>query len=214
MKLRPFLVLLLFVASAGILVWLYYTATGKPKPAHESVWTETLADLDACCRRKHVKSAQYEHFAAIADREQRRDAARLFRAMALSERLQENYCAGAIVRLGGNYTPPKRIIVFRGTTENNRARSIDYERRTMDERHGAEIDRAMQLGNRYAARMLIWAAANDLRHVAFMEHCHCTQADSCVYLVCPSCGHLYEATRCDFYCPSCLTSGRKFVRFE
>ncbi len=214
MKLRPFLVLLLFVASAGILVWLYYTATGQPKHAHEPVWAETLADLDACCRRKHVKSAQYEHFAGIADTEQRRDAARLFRAMALSERLQENYCAGAIVRLGGNYTPPERIIVFRGTTDNNLVRSIDYERRTMDERHGAEIDRAMQTGNRYAARMLIWAAANDRRHIIFMEQCHCTHTDSCAYLVCPSCGHIYEATCCDFYCPSCLTSGQKFVRFE
>lgn len=96
MKLRLGLILLLFAASAGILAWMYYAATREPRSPKGSPWAETLADLDACCRRKHVKSVQYDHFAGIAADEERHTAERLFRAMAFSERLQENNCATAI----------------------------------------------------------------------------------------------------------------------
>jgi len=89
MKLRLGLILLLFAASAGILAWMYYAATREPRSPKGSPWAETLADLDACCRRKHVKSVQYDHFAGIAADEERHTAERLFRAMAFSERLQE-----------------------------------------------------------------------------------------------------------------------------
>lgn len=111
MKLRLGLILLLFAASAGILVWMYYAATREPRSPKGSPWAETLADLDACCRRKHVKSVQYDHFAGIAADEKRHTAERLFRAMAFSERLQENNCATAILHLGGHYTPPGKIII-------------------------------------------------------------------------------------------------------
>ena len=140
-------------------------------------WAETLADLDACCRRKHVKSVQYDNFAAIAAGESRPDAERLFRAMAFSERLQEHNCAQAILRLGGSYTPPVRIVLFGGTTDDNLERSIGYERRNLGERHGAEIGRALRKGNRYAARMLIRASAADLRNAALMERCRSAGSD-------------------------------------
>ena len=143
MKLRLVLILLLFAASAGNLVWLYCATARTPR-----VWAVTLADLDACCRRKHVKSVQYDNFAAIAAGESRPDAERLFRAMAFSERLQEHNCAQAILRLGGSYTPPVRIVQFGGTTDDNLERSIGYERRNLGERHGTEIGRAMRKGNR------------------------------------------------------------------
>ena len=97
MKLRLGLILLLFAASAGILAWMYYAATREPRSPKGSPWAETLADLDACCRRKHVKSVQYDHFAGIAADEERHTAERLFRAMAFSERLQENNCATASI---------------------------------------------------------------------------------------------------------------------
>lgn len=214
MKLRPILILLLFLVAAGVLVWLYATATRERNEPGASPWAETLTDLDACCRRKHVKSVQYDHFATIAADEKLHAAERLFRAMALSERLQENNCANVIVRLGGHYTPPSKVVVFRGTTKSNLARSIDYERRMIAVRHGQEIDRAMENGNRYAARALVWAAAGNLRHVVLMEQCSENENNDTVYLVCPSCGNLYDAYYSDPYCPLCLTSGHKFVRFE
>lgn len=218
MKLRPFLILLLFVVSAGILVWIYHTARHAPKETKASPWAETMSDLDACCRRKHVKSVQYEHFADIAEDESRPNTAQLFRAMALSERLQEHNCAEAITRLGGSYLPPVRVVVFRSTTEDNLRRSIDYERQTLRNRHGEEIDRAMNKGNRYAARALAWAAAGDLRHQALMEYTLYVfdhpDAQSPGYCVCPTCGNIYTENYLDPYCPFCLTAGREFIRFE
>lgn len=213
MKLRPILVLLLFVVSAGVLVWLYYAATREPASGRTAPWTETIADLDACSRRKHVKSIQYDHFAAIADEEDRPETARLFRAMAASERLQGNNCINALTRLGGHYSPPEKVVIFRGTTDSNLARSIDFERRTIGERHGAEIGRALERGNRYAARVLIWAAAGDMRHILLMERCR-DKASGDEYAVCPVCGNLYDTTYSDPYCPHCLTAGPDFIRFR
>ena len=217
MKLRLGLILLLFVASAGILVWLYYAATREPRSPKGSPWAETLADLDACCRRKHVKSAQYDNFAAIAAGESRPDAERLFRAMAFSERLQEHNCAQAILRLGGSYTPPVRIVLFGGTTDDNLERSIGYERRNLGERHGTEIGRALRKGNRYAARMLTWAAAGDMRNIVLMGHYRQEDRnapDTGRFAVCPNCGSLYTSEYVDCYCPACLTGSDRFVKFE
>ena len=160
---------------------------------------------------------QYDNFAAIAAGESRPDAERLFRAMAFSERLQEHNCAQAILRLGGSYTPPVRIVLFGGTTDDNLERSIGYERRNLGERHGTEIGRALRKGNRYAARMLIRASAADLRNAALMERCRSAGSDgpdSCRFFVCPECGNIYAAEHLDYYCPICLTGRERFVRFE
>ena len=169
MKVRPLLILLLFVVSTGILVWIYFAALRGQRAPHRRQWTETLADLDACCRQKHIKSKQYDHFAETARAEQRPGAEQLFRAMAFSARLHEYNCANAIVRLGGRYTPPEKVTVFRGTTDQNLQRSIDYERRTPDALHAGEIDRALAAGNRYAARVLIWSKAGDVRHLSLIH---------------------------------------------
>ena len=112
MKVRPLLILLLFVVSTGILVWIYFAALRGQRAPHRRQWTETLADLDACCRQKHIKSKQYDHFAETARAEQRPGAEHLFRAMAFSARLHEYNCANAIVRLGGRYTPPEKVTVL------------------------------------------------------------------------------------------------------
>ena len=217
MKLRLGLILLLFAASAGILVWMYYAATREPRSPKGSPWAETLADLDACCRRKHVKSVQYDHFAGIAADEKRHTAERLFRAMAFSERLQENNCATAILHLGGHYTPPGKIIIFGGTTDGNLERSVAYERQAHAGRSGADIRRAMERGNRYAARILTWASAGDMRNIALLERCRQegrNAPDTGRFAVCPNCGSLYPSEYADWYCPACLTEGKRFVLFE
>lgn len=171
MKGRPLLVLLLFAASAVILAGMYYAATREGTTTRQDKWAGVLSDLDACSRRKHVKSAQYDHFAGIARQEREHDAERLFRAMAHAERLQEYNCANAIVRLGGRYAPPERVTVFHGTTDDNLRRSIDFARRPPEGLHADDIERALQSGNRYAARVLIWARSGDMRHLALMETC-------------------------------------------
>lgn len=216
MKLRPLIILLLFIVSTAVLIWIYYAATHPSHSGSEETWRETIADLDACCRRKHVKSMQYDHFAHIADEEHQAQAARLFRALALSARLQEQNGANAIVRLGGRYLPPAKVIVFRGTTDGNLERSIAYELRTTHEYKCGEIDRAIGRENRYAARLLIWASSVDMRHATLMHLCRTPQQSTSDwhYLVCPQCGNIFTSTYCEPYCPLCLTPNRRFVRFE
>ena len=217
MKGRPLLVLLLFAASAVILAGMYYAATREGTTTRQDKWAGVLSDLDACSRRKHVKSAQYDHFAGIARQEREHDAERLFRAMAFSERLQENNCATAILHLGGHYTPPGKIIIFGGTTDGNLERSVAYERQAHAGRSGADIRRAMERGNRYAARILTWASAGDMRNIALLERCQQkgrNAPDTGRFAVCPNCGNLYPSEYSDWYCPACLTEGKRFVLFE
>lgn len=216
MKIRPLLVLLLFVVSAVVLVWIYYEgASREPRPSKKTVWRDTIQDLDACCRRKHLKSSRYDHFASVAEEERRQAAARLFRAIALADRLYEQNCAEAIVRLGGKYDPPAPQTLFHGTTDDNLRRSIADERRSLQEMNGSDAGRAMTQGNRYAARMLIRASAGDRRHAAFMVRTLAHPEDTTSrYAVCPTCGNLYRTASCDAYCPICLTESGKFIRIE
>lgn len=217
MSKRPVIILLLFVAAICVLAGFYFSAANRARPRpREKTDMEILGDLDACCRRKHVKAAQYDHFARVAAAEHRIREASLFRAMAFAERLQECNCATVIVRLGGSYRPPTRVRVFREQTRRNLERSIDYNRRILKEGRGMEIDRARARGNRLAAEVLIRASAADVRHIVLMERCldRCGHAASRGYLVCPTCGNLASRGSSDFYCPCCLTDGRRFIHIE
>ncbi len=219
MKLRPLLILMLFVLSAGVLVWMYYAATRDSAPHDgKSETSHTITVLDSYCRRMHAKSVQYDHFADIATEEQHPGVARLFRAMAHSERLHEHNCASAIVRLGGRYTPPAKVVAFRGTTDSNLERSIAHNRRVLQEEYRPLIDQILGSNNRYAGRALIWAAAGELRQVILMElareELSTAAADVRGYLVCPVCGNLYGTDNSDHFCPFCLADSHSFIRFE
>lgn len=219
MKIRPLFILILFVLSTAVLGWIVYTATRRPEahPPHDPQRDEILADLDACCRRKHAKSMQYEYFAEIASLEHHEPAARLFRAMALSERVHEALCAEAIGRLGGHYEPPVRVMVFRSTTDGNLERSIRCERQSLADRCGREVQRALTSGNRYAAQVLARADAGDLQHVVLMEqHRHPVPPEDsvCRYAVCPACGNLLCIEHEPEYCPFCLTEQTRFILFR
>lgn len=214
MKVRPILILLLLIGSVGVVGWMYYAVTRPAMKLHIRRDEAVLADLDRCCRRKHAKSVQYEHFARIADEEHRHATADLFRAMAHSERVQEQYCAGVIGKLGGRYTPPQRIILFRGATNGNVERSTRLESDAADSLHRAQIGAHLKAGNRLAARALIWAAANDLRHRLLLERCSAWEQHPPRYFaVCPACGNTYAASALDSFCPHCLTDGHRFIRF-
>ncbi len=216
MRLRPFLILLFFAVFAGILAWVFIASTRAPKSKAQSPWLETRNDLHACGREKHVQAVQYERFANIASVEHRPEVERLFRAIAYSKQVQERNCAMAVGRLGGSYTPPTKVVVFEGRTDDNLARSITYEQQLLHERRPSEIGRAMGRGNRYAARVLIWTSAADMRQVMLMERCRDRAATGkeSTYCVCPGCANLYEEGYDDAYCPHCLTGSVRFIRIE
>lgn len=218
MKKRPIVVLLLFVAATATLVWVYFASPDRPRRPKSPSWGDTIDDLTACCRRKHIKATQYDHFSAIAEREQRPDIARAFRAMAVSGRIQECICAETIVRLGGRYTPARRVSVFAGPTDDNLARSLAFELQSLQARRGTEIDHALHDGNRHAARMLIWASAGDRQHILLIERLlapapPARQSDG-YYWICPTCGGLTSSRLPNYYCPHCQTDGRRFIRVE
>ncbi len=214
MKVRPFFVLLIFVLSVGVMVWIYYAATRpSDRTPADAARAETLRDLESCCRRKHVRAAQYEHFAGVASAEHRDAQARLFRAMALAERVHEGNCAEVMVRLGGAYAPPSRVILFRGTTDSNLSRAILQARQLLAEEaeESEVVRRTLRQGNRYAARMLAQAASGDRMQLLCMERC--TADPELRYAVCPVCGALTQLTYRPVVCPFCLTDSKRFVLF-
>ena len=67
------------------------------------------------------------------------------------------------------------------------------------------------------AGFMTWAAAGDMRNIVLMGHCRQEDRnapDTGRFAVCPNCGNLYPSEYADWYCPACLTEGKRFVLFE
>lgn len=212
MRVRPILLLLLLAGSIIVVGWLYYAVTRPAMQVRETSSDAVIAELMRCCREKHSHAVRYEHFARTAEEEQQAGSAILFRALALSERVQERQVADAIVKLGGEYQPPKRIVLFRGTTHDNLHQSHRHKSRSNDSLHHAQITRQLRRGNRLAARVLIWSAAADRRQAALVAAQLHEPQQRAGYLICPLCGNLYPEAAADPYCPHCLTDSRRFIR--
>ena len=217
MKLRPLVLLIFGCGALAVLCWLYYGVARPRLVLAAAPSAEVLDDLSEGCHRKRVQAVQYDYYAGIADSEGECCAAELFRALALSARVQERFGADLIGRLGGRYRPPQRILIFRSTTAGNLHRSLLHEQHEDDSLRCSRIDYHLRCGNHRCAEVLIRFAAADLRCRMLLEHCCQTpEAGRNVlhYAVCPHCGNLYETIACDRYCPHCLTDGRRFIRFE
>lgn len=216
MKRQPILIFLLFAAAAGTLVWVYL--------ARRHAAAGPGAGLDRDTRRPGgllpAQAHQGDAIRSLCRNRRPGTASRHRPGVPRDGRLGAG--AGEQLRRGnrtaGRQLPsPGRVSVFVGVTDGNLERSLNYERRSLRERHGTEIDRALRRGNRYAARVLIWASAGDRRHVVMMEWCRSSPGAvgrNDAYLVCPTCGNLYSSRYRDFYCPCCQTDGRRFIRVE
>lgn len=217
MRLRLLFIFCVLIAAAA-LGWVFsYSANdaGAPKT---SIWAENIEDLEACCRIKNAKAALYDAYAATARAENCTNAMCMFQALAASERVHEANCAEALRLLGGQYTPSlRRETDTAGTTSQHVKRAIAVERRLHEQEEGAMIRRAMEKHNRYAARILIWTAGSDLKHLILLEH-YAGNAGSFApgrgYAVCPTCGNTFDTAYCDPYCPYCLTADEQFTLFR
>lgn len=212
MKTRPLLLLVLLAGVIILLGWLY-TAVMRPAMA---VPTEQRAqmveDLNACCRLKHGRAAQLDHYARIADEEQATQTARLFRAIAHAERVQERHCAELIRRAGGSYHPPHRLIILRNSTPGNLAAAA--KAMTIDSTTLKRIAYHLHGGNRLAARALVWAVSGEIGHRKRLEEAlYHRDLPTRGYRVCPTCGLVCEVEHTHPYCPQCLTEGRMMVSF-
>lgn len=211
MKMRRIYLLPLLLVSGALLP----AAMRRDRNITATPWEATIADLNEYGRRTHVRAIQYRHFARAAVEEHRPDAARLFRALAHAETIHENNCAQAIRRLGGSYSPPVRIVLLRSATRDNVRHSLDNAPGIRLD-GGDRIVRALEAGNRYTARMLIWCAGSELRQQELLERCDrlWEHPDTTTYLVCPTCGNVWRRGANDSYCPFCLTSERRFLHFD
>lgn len=213
MKTRPILLLLFLAGLVGILSWSYYAVTRPALEHRQASIDRFVADLDSCCRRKHIRAVQHDLYASVADEEQQKTAAALFRAIARSERAQEFYCAGIIGRLGGEYHPPRQVILLRGTTGSNLLRSSERQDSTELSEEYRRIDYHLSHGNRMVARVLIWAAAAERqqRLLATRLLREPARFEKQRFVVCPLCGNLYISGHEDPFCPHCLTDARRFI---
>ena len=216
MRLRLLFIFCVLIAAAA-LGWVFSYASHDQGAPKTSIWAENIEDLEECCRIKSAKASLYDAYAATARREKRSNAMCLFQALAASERIHEANCAEALRLLGGQYTPSlRRQADTTGTTAEHVARAIAVERRLHDEQEGAMIRRAMEKHNRYAARILIWTAASDLKHLILLEHYRSNAGkfpSDRGYAVCPTCGNTFDTAYCDPYCPFCLTDDDEFTRY-
>lgn len=211
MKMRVPLLLLL-VVGGGLLVWFLGSVRGAPQP-RQPYWSRQIDDLSALGRYKHAAAAEYAHYASAAEAEGHPAAARLFHALADSHQVHEMNCADAVRRLGGRYTPPSRVLVFRRATAANLTAALDGETHHYDRYRSGLIDSALSAGNRYAARILIRIAGCDMRHTELLD-CFVLRRGSEGYAVCPVCGNVCSTARCDYYCPLCQTPDSEFIRYD
>lgn len=216
MNLRSAALLLLFVLSAAAVTRMAYDYGRSSRERRRIIWEEVIADLDDCCRTKHLQQQHNHHFADIARREERPRAEHLFRAMAHSAAVQEQCCAEAIAHLGGEYSPPGEVALFDADTDTNLRKSIAAAQLHHPATRHRAITRALHLENRHAARLLAWAAASEVRQLRLMRQClHPAQgvpADS-TFSICSGCGEIFVQCYPHFYCPRCLTPERQFLVF-
>ncbi len=177
-------------------------------------WPRSLAALDDAAYTTRLHAENFDAAARQAASEDLPGAERLFRALAHTERIQELCYVQAIRRLGGDYTPPARVVVRILTARRSMQRALDVLQQEDGER-SETIGRVLEEGNRYAARLLIRNAAAGNRSRRAVESYLLQRGDreTPVYLVCPRCGYLCDDLHCDPYCPQCHTDGRRFLRF-
>lgn len=211
MNLRAFFVLFFLIALTAIGSVYFHSAHNLSAP-DPRMWSETVRTLDRCGRDKHARHSAYTAYAGQAEREELHQEARLFRALALADRIHEENCARTIRRMGGRYAPPRRISLLNGKTDGNLRRSAERE-----ELHArrAEADstlrRLRQSAEPHAARVLDWIAESHTQH-AHLLRAHIEQPESIVYGVCPQCGSIYDMERCSDGCGRCHTDRRALLR--
>lgn len=179
----------------------------------ELQWKATLDDLDTHSSAAHIQSLRYDSYARQAATENDHTRQKLFLALAHSERIHEQMCKHATELFGGNYSAPYAGADLSTTTAENLRRSIDSARSQHSSSQGSAATRAIESGNRYVARILIWIDGCNRRHIELLEHAYDSLTASTGYLVCPKCGNTYHTESYDRYCPFCQTHHSDFKRF-
>lgn len=216
MKSRNIAIMVFCLFAGTALLVTIYTRSKLAGQALESEWKSTIEDLCDNSTSAHIQSLRYTSYATQAAREDDTLNEQLFRALAYSELIHERMCAKAAELFGGEYTSPHSEADISTTTEENLKRSISSARIRHNLTQGEAASRAIESGNRYVARILIWIDGSNRRHIELLERADNADSESSKdagYLVCPKCGNIYHTASYDIYCPFCQTHYSDFKRF-
>lgn len=204
-----FILILLVATSATVAV----TIDERLRRRDDGRWKRGIEYLNECSAAAHVQSVRYDSYADKAREDGRPATARLFSALAQSERVHERICAHASRLFNGEYEPPIVMVRVKTPTSANIEKSLSYERRRLDASAGMAARHAIEAGNRYVARLMIWLDGSNRRHVELLERARDGIIAGEGYEVCPNCGNMYERRNRDAYCPFCLTNSSEFTVF-
>ena len=203
-----------FFAGVALLVTLR-TRTKIAGRSIEEEWKTTIEDLNDNSSTAHIQSLRYDSYAVQAAAEDDTSRRKLFLALAHSERIHEQMCIRAAQLFGGEYVAPYGGADISTTTDENLKRSIASAHTRHNLSQGSAATRAIESGNRYVARIMIWIDGSNRRHIELLEQADNTPSDlnDTGYLVCPKCGNTYHTSSYDIYCPFCQTHHSDFKRF-
>ena len=162
---------------------------------------KTEQNLQEAFAGESQANRKYLAFAARADEEGYKQAARLFRAAAAAETVH------ALSHL-------KALGAVKGTKENLQA-AHDGEVHEVESMYPPMIEEAKAAGNKQAERSFTYAYEVEKVHAALYKKAieSLKNPVETEYYLCPVCGHTAEAEAPD-KCPVCGTKGAKFNKVE
>lgn len=174
-----------------------------------------LQRLGEIARIKFHHAQLHTLFAEQAQREEKHQAARLFRAIAFSEDAQCRQCQEAIKNLGGEFITPIALERNIASTQENIHRATKLKDSHRTTKAYPMLLKSIASGNRYVTRILVWCDADDAHQITLLSTQHILE-DSLTagyYYVCPKCGYISEGSVATPICPQCKTKEREFARF-
>jgi rubrerythrin len=204
----------LSLGAMAIVITAITVSRERYAPKHTQHYT-ALQRLGEIARIKFHHAQLHTSFAEQAQREERHQAARLFRAIAFSEDAQCRQCQEAIENLGGEFITPIALERDIASTQENILRATKLKDSHRTTKAYPMLLKSIASGNRYVTRILIWCDADDAHQITLLS----TQqilTDSITagyYYVCPKCGYITEGVLATPICPQCKTKERYFARF-
>lgn len=196
-----------FLAMLAVILWVTTdAAAATPK---------TIQNLKDAYIGESTASAKYLAYAARADKEGQRQAARLFRAASRAESYHARNHKAVLVALGVTKTAPGAYKGKPGSTAQNLQDAIKGESYERDRMYPAMIKDAEAEKQDSAVLSMTYALDAEKEHAALftatLKKLGTKSAQTDNYYVCQRCGATI-AGRAPYRCPNCGAPREKFTR--
>ena len=208
-----------FTVSLLALIIAFLVGLRYPAEPTDYLWYDSLQQLGELGRAKYRQSHRYGEYAHRAERDSLHDIATMFRALAYADNVQCNNCRKAIESLGGRFHTPVLLPSEREHTHEHLQSALKDKYALHNGPTTPCIERAMEDGNRYVARLITWCDASDVKQILILqreiENFSCATGHSPhEYHICPTCGAINDDGLVSYYCPQCMTESKTFVIFK